>query len=352
VEIEFISNIKMHKKQIVTIGGGTGSFTLLSGLKKFDVDISAIVSMADDGGSTGLLRDELGVLPPGDVRQCLVALSDSSAMLRRLMNYRFEEGGLAGHNFGNLFLSALEKINKNFSKGVEEASRILNVKGHVVPVTDQDTNLFMELKNGEKLKGENEINHNFDIEKIGIKKNYLFPKARANKKAIDKISQADIIVIGPGNHYCSIIPNLLVDGISEAINNSKAIVVYNCNLVNKKGHTENFTLDKYVAAINEYIGNDRIDFVVFNAKKPNAELVKKYENQSELLVSFDESSVLNRSYRIVRANILSDDMPKYAKADVLSGQRSFIRHDSDRLAKILMMILELGEYENIIKEII
>ncbi|KKW06083.1 MAG: hypothetical protein UY41_C0036G0006, partial [Candidatus Moranbacteria bacterium GW2011_GWE1_49_15] len=130
---------------------------LLSGLKKYPVDISAIVSMADDGGSTGVLRDELGVLPPGDVRQCLVALSDSSKILRELMNYRFENGGLKGHSFGNLFLSALEKINGGFSAGVEEASKILNVKGEVIPVTDQDTKLYMELLNGDKLRGEEEI---------------------------------------------------------------------------------------------------------------------------------------------------------------------------------------------------
>jgi len=342
----------MQRKSIVTIGGGTGSFTLLSGLKKYAVDISAIVSMADDGGSTGVLRDELGVLPPGDVRQCLVALSDSSEMLRELMNYRFEEGGLRGHNFGNLFLSALEKINKNFSKGVKEASQILNVKGDVIPVTDQDTNLFIELKNGKKLKGENEINHDFEIEKIGIKKNYLFPRAKANKEAIAKIQEADLIVIGPGNHYCSIVPNLLVDGIAQAIRKSKAIVVYNCNLVNKKGHTESFTLDDYVDSINEYIGSERIDFVVFNIKKPNAKLIKKYESQHELLIAFNAEKQKKRRHRVVRANVLSEKKVQYTKSDMLAHQRAFIRHDSDKLAKILIMLLELGEYEHIIKEIV
>lgn len=138
----------MNRKKIVTIGGGTGSFALLSGLKKYPIDICAIVSMADDGGSTGILRDELGVLPPGDVRQCLVALSDSSKELRDLMNYRFEKGGLKGHNFGNILLSALEKINGNFSKGLETAIKILNVKGEVIPVTNEPANLRMVLKNG------------------------------------------------------------------------------------------------------------------------------------------------------------------------------------------------------------
>lgn len=342
----------MQRKKIVTIGGGTGSFTLLSGLKKYAVDLTAIVSMADDGGSTGVLRDELGVLPPGDVRQCLVALSDSSEMLRELMNYRFEEGGLKGHSFGNLFLSALEKINKSFSKGVEEAANILNVKGEVIPVTDQDTNLYMELKNGRKLKGEEDINHNFEIEKIGIKKHYLFPDAKANRKAIERIMDADIIVIGPGNHYCSVVPNLLVGGVAEAIRKSKAVVVYNCNLVNKKGHTENFSLDDYVDDINKYIGADRINFVTFNNRKPSASLIKKYENQKELLVKFSKQGRVARNYRILGLDILSEKKNKFNKADLLASQRSFIRHDSDKLAKVLMIISEMSEYENIIKEII
>ncbi|EKE20052.1 MAG: hypothetical protein ACD_8C00057G0003 [uncultured bacterium] len=342
----------MQRKKIVTIGGGTGSFTLLSGLKKYPVDISAIVSMADDGGSTGILRDELGVLPPGDVRQCLVALSDSPDMLRNLMSYRFEEGGLKGHSFGNLFLSALEKINKSFTKGVEEASLILKVRGDVIPVTDQDTNVFMELKDGKKLRGEEDINHNFDIEKIGIKKNYLFPKARANKKAIEKLLKADIIVIGPGNYYCSIVPNLLVDGIADAIRKSKAIVVYNCNLVNKKGHTETFSLDDYVDSINSYLGGERVDFVTFNSKKPTSKLIEHYESQKELLIPFNVSSRSNRKYRVISSDTLSSKEISFSPGDILAKQRAFIRHDSDKLAKVLIMILELGDYESIIREIV
>lgn len=342
----------MKRKRIVTIGGGTGSFTLLSGLKKYPVDISAIVSMADDGGSTGVLRDELGVLPPGDVRQCLVALSDSSEVLRGLMNYRFEEGGLKGHSFGNIFLSALEKTSGSFSKGVEEAIRILNVKGEVIPVTDQDTNLFMELKSGKLLKGEEQINHDHTIETIGIRKNFLKPIAHANKKAIKRILEADLIVIGPGNHYCSIIPNLLVKGVSEAIRRSKAKVVYNCNLVNKNGHTEKFSLDDYVDSLEKYIGSKRIDFVTFNSKKPNPKLIERYESQKELLIRFDPASRSKRSYRVLRSDILSSKKVSFSPSDVLAKQRAFIRHDSDKLAKTLMMILELGAYENIIREII
>ena len=332
----------MARKKIVTIGGGTGSFTLLRGLKKYPVDISAIVSMADDGGSTGILRDELGVLPPGDVRQCLVALSDSSEVLRKLMNYRFERGGLKGHNFGNLFLSALEKINGDFSKGIEEAIKILNVKGEVIPVTDTDTNLFMELKNGKKLRGEEDINHNFNIERVGIKKNYLFPKAKANKKAIERIIHADIVIIGPGNHYCSIIPNLLVDGICEAIKKSRAKIIFNCNLTNKKGQTENFDLDRYVLEINKYIGKNRIDFATFNTKKPETNLVKKYERKEgkNMIVNLDESNSHNRKFKVVKADILNIKKIKRNSNDPIFNNRSFIRHDGEKLAKILMNIIE------------
>jgi uncharacterized cofD-like protein len=339
-------------KKVVTIGGGTGSFMLLSGLKNYPIEISAIVSMADDGGSTGILRDELGVLPPGDVRQCLVALSNSSDIMRMLMTYRFEEGGLKGHNFGNLLLSALEKITGNFSAGVKEAAKILSIKGEVIPVTDDEANLFMLLENGKMLKGENEINHNFEIEKIGIKKNYLEPRARANKEAVRKILEADLVVIGPGNHYCSILPNFLVEGISEALRKTKAKVVYNCNLVNKKGHTENFSLDDYVGAINKQIGKERIDFVTFNSKEPGKNLIKKYREKKEVLVEFRQAQVKKRHYRIIKTDLLSDKKVSQSKADAIASTRALIRHDSEKLARVLMVILELGKYEGIINEIV
>lgn len=342
----------MKRKKIVTIGGGTGSFTLLSGLKKYPVDITAIVSMADDGGSTGVLRDELGVLPPGDVRQCLVALSDSSQMLRQLMNYRFEKGGMKGHNFGNLFLSALEKINGSFQRGVEEAEKILGIKGTVIPVTNDDARLFMELRNGKILKGEMNIGLSSEIKTVGFNKIYYSPLVKANPKAVKKILEADIVVIGPGNYYCSIVPNLLLGGIADALKKTKAKIIYNCNLTNKKGQTDGFDLDSYVENINSYIGKDRIDFVIFNTKKPSAHLIEKYKSKKEFLVEFNEFINPKRKYRVIRSNVLSAGRPKYSKADVLASERSFIRHDSDKLAKVLMMVLELGDYESIIKEIV
>lgn len=335
-------------KKVVTIGGGTGSFMLLSGLKKYPIELSAIVSMADDGGSTGILRDELGVLPPGDVRQCLAALSDSSEMLRNLMNYRFEGGGLAGHSFGNLFLSALEKITGNFSLAVAEAARILSVQGEVIPVTEMDTKLHMELCNGKLLRGEHEINTNVRVERVGVKQVFLDPRSKANPLAVKRLLAADLIIIGPGNHYCSIVPNLLVGGVAEAIRKSKAKVVYNCNLVNKRWHTDTFTLEDYVEDIERYIGKPRIDYVTYNAKRPSAALLKKYADESVL--TGRRSDAVKHHYRIIRTNLLSTQAVRHDTADAIATTRSFIRHDSEKLAKVLMMILELGEYENIFRD--
>ncbi|MFA7209534.1 MAG: gluconeogenesis factor YvcK family protein [Parcubacteria group bacterium] len=343
----------MKRKKIVTIGGGTGSFMLLSGLKKYPVDLSAIVSMADDGGSTGILRDELGVLPPGDVRQCLVALSDSSDILRKLINYRFDNGGLKGHNFGNLLLSALEKINGSFAKGVEDAAEILDVKGEVIPVSENQMRLHIRLKNGKILAGENHLDHNQGIRSSGIEKVFLDPEVRAYKKAVDRIKSADFIVIGPGDLYGSIIPNFLVGGFSEAVRKSRAKVIFNCNLTNKKGQTGNFFLEDYVSEIEKHIGKGRMDFVTFNKKKLPAKLIEKYEQiegVGSIVKIRDEKSP--RSYRIVSADILQENEVKKAKGDNISKTRSFIRHNSEKLARVLSVVFEMGEYESIIKEII
>lgn len=344
----------MKLKNVVTIGGGTGSFVLLSGLKKYPINISAIVSMADDGGSTGILRDELGVLPPGDVRQCLVALSESSKELRDLMNYRFERGGLKGHSFGNIFLSALEKINASFSEGVNKAIKILNVKGEVIPVTDDDMRLYIKLKNGKLLKGENEMDHNKEMQKVGIESIYLKPKVKAYEKAIERVKKADFIIIGPADLYGGIIPNLLVGGVSEAIKKSKAKIIFNCNLTNKKGQTEGYFLENYVKEIEKYIGSGRINFATFNAKKPAEKLIERYERQEgkRMMVECQNNIKNGKKYRIIRADLLNKGTLKKDNHDLIADTRSFIRHDSDKLAKVLMMIVELGDYENIIKEII
>lgn len=343
-------------KKVVTIGGGTGSFMLLSGLRDYPIELSAIVSMADDGGSTGVLRDELGVLPPGDVRQCLVALSDSPERLRELMNYRFSEGGLEGHSFGNLFLSALEKITGDFRSGVREAARILDTKGRVIPVTEDNVHLHALLKNGKTLVGENAINLNLKLERIDVEKISLEPRARANKEAVEAILEADMVIIGPGNHYCSILPNLLVGGIPEALRKTRAKIVYNCNLVNKYGQIradKNFSLDDFVDSLHETIGKPVIDFVTWNTRKPDRTLLETYATkESGTLVAFDPGARVKRSYKIVRGDLLSTKRVIAKAGDKIAAHRAFIRHDGKKLAKMLMLLLELADYETVLKDIV
>lgn len=341
----------MRKKKIVTIGGGTGSFTLLSGLKNFDFDISAIVSMSDDGGSTGRLRDELGVLPPGDVRQCLVALSKEPLIWRDLFNYRFDSGDLKGHAVGNIFLSGLEKMKGNFAEGLVVAEKALDVRGRVFPVTNDNVKLSLRLKSGRQIVGEAEINESDEVEAIGVEDIFLEPEAKVNPDARNAILNADVVVIGPGNHFCSILPNLLVSGITEAISQTKASVVYVANLVNKKGHTESFLLDEYIDSINYYIGEGRVDFVVFNGQKPSKKLSLRYQERGEVVIDFDEKSRKERKCKILISNLLGKPK-KQSDLDELSETRSLIRHDSNKLAKIVKYIAELDEYEAVIDEII
>jgi len=329
-------------KKVVTIGGGTGSFMLLSGLRRYPVALSAIVSMTDDGGSTGVLRDELGVLPPGDVRQCLVALSDSPEILRKLMKYRFEDGGLAGHSFGNLFLSALEKVTGNFSEAVMEASRVLNVKGEVIPVTVSDTNLFLELGNDRLLRGENEINQDMKVEQIGVKRIFLDPKPQANPLAVERLLGADLIVIGPGNHYCSVIPNLLVPGIPEAIRESSAQVVYNGNLVSKRWHTDGFMLEDYVEAVDRLLGGPRIDSVTYNTRLPSEDLLKKYAHEAVLTGRRSGDRMIGGRCAVIEGDFLDTRPVKYSRADKIAATRAFIRHDAEKLSRVLMALLEIA----------
>lgn len=339
---------KTKKIKVVTITGGTGGFALLSGLKKYPFDISAIVSMMDNGGSAGILRKELGVLPAGDARQCLAALlDDSSGLAKSLINYRFENGGLKGHNFGNIFLAALEKAAGGFNSGIEEACHMLNISNEVIPVTENGTQIHITLKNGKVLRGEDELDHNKEIKKIGVKDIYLKPKAAACEKAIERIKGADFIIIGPADFYAGIVCNLLVDGIADAVKNSKAKIIFICNLTNKKGQTEKFDLDNYVERINNYLGKDRIDYAVVNTKKPPLKLIKQYENvegKNSLVdcskkVLNTQGGVQHLRVKIIKADLLENNLIKKNKFDAIGRTRSFIRHDSDKLAKVLAQII-------------
>ncbi len=344
----------MKQKKIVTIGGGTGSFTLLSGLKKYPVELSAIVSMADNGGSTGVLRDELGVLPPGDVRQCLVALSQSSQTMRELMNYRFEHGGLQGHNFGNLLISALEKTCGGMSRGLTEASRILNVSGRVLPVTEDDMRLVITLENGEVLYGEDQLDDNKHLREEGRMLDHieLEHPVRANADALEAIGEADIIILGPGDQFGSLIPNLLVKKIAQAIKRSKADVIYVANLTNKRGLTNGWSIREYVHSLEQYIGKGRIDYVICNDRKPKKNLIEKYEQfeGKDTLVRFVEYDA--RTYKVIKANVVSDKVPEIRKNDAITNTRAFIRHDSDKLAQVIAFLMTVNENKKVIHDIL
>ena len=319
-------------KKVAVIGGGTGSFTVLSGLKKYNIDLSAIVSMADDGGSTGILRDELGVLPPGDVRQCLVALSDSSRLMRSLMNYRFENGSLQGHSFGNLLLSALEKVTGSFEKAVEEVGKILSIKGKVIPVTIHEVRLNMILNTGKVLQGEKEVHLSTDIHK-GYKSIYLEPFPQANPRAISEIMNADLVVFGPGGLYTSLIPNLLVEGVGKALRETKAKKVFIVNLMNKKGQTPKFTVKDHLNEIKKYAGKDVFDYILVNNSEPPKELIEDYAKEGEMV-----KNDLKNDVRVLEASLLSNELKEVQIGDTM--KRNLIRHDSQILADELMKIVD------------
>jgi uncharacterized cofD-like protein len=258
--------------KIAVIGGGTGSFTLLSQLKNYTKHVTALVNMADDGGSTGVLRDELGVLPPGDVRQCLVALSESERV-RDLFNYRFDGGTFEGHAFGNLFLTALEKMTGNFASAVETAADVLNIIGEVHPVTLDKVTLVMKQSNGAVTEGEFEIGH----ADFGLNRRpdmHLMPKAELNPAARRAIMEADIVVIAPGNLYGSLAPALIVPGMSQALNETDAKKVYVCNLVTKPGQTDDFTVADFAHEV-ERFGDFKLDYVLYNEHKPAQDLIDR-----------------------------------------------------------------------------
>lgn len=325
----------MSKKsdlKVVVIGGGTGSFMLLKSLKEHTQNITALVNMSDDGGSTGVLRDELGVLPPGDVRQCLVALSNAP-QIRDLFNYRFEEGTFEGHAFGNLFMAALEKMTGSFTEGVEVASQVLNITGSVEPVVLNSVQLCMDSGGDAYVKGEYEIAHAvFPKTKPNV---WLEPHPEVNPAALRALTKADLIVIAPGNLYGSLAPALIVPEISAAIKDSTAKRLFVCNLVTKPGQTDGFRVHNYVDEIERFIGGECIDFVLYNTSKPSADLLKKYAADGEYGVEVDMAVMKKVRYRAIGADLLGEIF-QTSKADFI--KRTLIRHDSDKVAAQIMKI--------------
>jgi len=281
--------------KLVLIAGGTGSFTLLSHLKYHFSHITALVNMADDGGSTGILRDELGVLPPGDVRQCLVALA-RDPRVRDLFNYRFDEGTFAGHSFGNLFLTAVEKTTNDFGEAVALASEVLNISGKVVPITLDPVTLVVDNPDNSVIRGQDVISS----AALTRPEMRLEPEPRLNPAAKQALAEADFIVIAPGRLYGSLAPALIVPGLAEALAASKAPKAYVCNLVTKPGQTDGFKVHDFAAEIERLLQDKvQLDYVLYNNAKPDAELLRKYSQEGEYWVEYDESQLQNQHYKAI-----------------------------------------------------
>jgi uncharacterized cofD-like protein len=286
--------------------------------------------MSDNGGSSGRLRDEFGYLPPGDVRRCLVALAsdEDSMLLRRLFEYRFERGlGLNGHTFGNLLLTALTDILGSTDRAIDEAGYLLRIKGRVLPVTLADTTLYARLANGHEIKGETDIDVRKSHHGIPIKEVYLRPRAEANPLALEAIANADLIVLGPGDVYTSVIPNLLVDGIPEAIRASRGKRVYVCNVMTKHGETDGFAASDFIREINRYLGGDgSLDCAVLNYHESlPRDLYERYKGEHSEPVSID----LGRCYESVRQLAIRP----------LTATGALVRHDPTQLAETLVRLL-------------
>lgn len=310
-------------KKVVTIGGGSGSYAMLQGLKAFPLDITAVVTMFDSGGSSGILRDEMGILPPGDVRRCLVALSDENQqkVLRDLFNYRFEENGsMKGHSFGNLLLAALASIYGSDIAAIQRASELLDLKGKVLPVSLDQSHLHAVLEDGTEIVGETNIDvpqHDGDLR---IERVFLDPPAHIYEGTDKAIREADLIVIGPGDLYTSLIPNLLVDGMAEALRERTGKVVVVCNLMTKWGETAGFVASDFVKEILKYSGLAKVDYVLCNTEPMDEKLVKAYEVEKK------KPLVCDAALGALAQKVIEGDY--FSEADIA-------RHDSEKTARII-----------------
>lgn len=330
-------NKKLGQIRIVCIGGGTGTFVTLRGLKEYPYHLSAIVTMSDSGGSNKRIRDEFGLLPTSDIRQCFVALSDENGgvgLLRKLFMYRFEKGhGISGMTFGNLFMAALSDILGSQAEAIRQTRKVLRIRGTVIPVSYTDTNLVAQYEDGHIATEEHLIDEPPHDGKLRITRVYLEPPAEANPQALDAIRRADMIVLGPGDLYTSLIPNLLVGGIAEAMKQCSAKKVFVMNLMTKWGQTYNFSATDHIHVLESYLGRS-LDTVIVNSGRLAKPALAAYAKQHELPVVDD---VGDAHYNVIRSRVASSGMTKKIKSDTLV--RSLIRHDSARLARALVSIL-------------
>lgn len=309
--------------KIVVIGGGTGLSTLLRGIKVYSSNITAVVTVADDGGSSGRLRREIGVLPPGDIRNCIAALADEEKLLTELFQYRFQAGdGLIGHSFGNLFLTAMSDITGDIEQAIAASSKVLAVRGRVLPATLSDVKLWAEFTDGRRVEGESNIpKMGGTISKIGC----IPEKPPALPAAIKAIDEADYIIIGPGSLYTSIIPNLLVPEIREAIARSQAPRIYICNIMTQPGETEGYTVSDHIRAIDYICGGKLFDAVVVHRRSPSPAALKRYAKDNSHPVYLDREQVAKLQRRIVIANVMDED-----------PETGYVRHNHHKLAQILL----------------
>lgn len=320
--------------RVVVLGGGTGSFTVLNALKHYVEHLAAVVNMVDDGGSSGVLRDQLGVLPPGDVRQALVALSLESGLMRELMNHRFDAGSLEGHSFGNLLLTALERITGSFDEAVQVSSRILAVKGDVIPVTTTDVKLCARHRDGRVVRGESAIGSS-TLDRLDPPQLFLEPEAALNPRAEQAILEADLLVMGPGSLYTSLIALALTKGLPEALASTRARRVYVSNLMTKPGESDGFLAHDFIDAVERCTG-PVFDHLLYNTQHPGDWVVRRYAADGEQVVGWDEEPMKGRHWTAVGADLVSDEHEHQQAGDHVA--RTLIRHDSDRLARQLMRL--------------
>lgn len=319
---------KNFGKKIVTIGGGTGNSILLRGVKNFTSNITTIVTVADDGGGSGVLREDLGMLPPGDIRNCLVALANTEPIMEKLINYRFSNGQLKGQSLGNLLIAAMNDICGDFNEAIKEISNVLAITGKVLPMTLDNVKLFAELEDGSTIEGESNIT--FLNRKNGgkIKRVYTSPKLLLPlKESIDSIMDADIVLLGPGSLYTSIIPNLLVTDISKALKETKAEVVYILNIMTQPGETNGYNVTDHVVAIIDHANSNIIDKIVVNSKEVDKYAKYRYksiENSTPIYITEEDRENMEK----LGIEII--------EADICDISYDYIVHDSNKLMKTIL----------------
>ncbi|MBU4305935.1 MAG: YvcK family protein [Candidatus Omnitrophica bacterium] len=312
--------------KIVVIGGGTGLSVLLQGLKKYTSNLTAIVTVADDGGSSGRLSQQFDILPPGDIRNCLVALADAEPLMRDLFQFRFQEGTeLAGHNFGNLFITVMTKLVGDFDKAIKESSKVLAIRGQVIPSTLKRVNLLAEHLDGTNTYGETRISKSTSP----INRVHLIPEnCLPTDDALEAIMNAEAIILGPGSLYTSVLPNLLIKNIPEAIETSSALKIYICNVMTQSGETDNYTAYDHLKAIQDHTKRRIVDYCVVNTGKVPEEFLEKYKKENASPVKADIQKIKEAGIKVIADNVIST--------------QDHVRHNSEEIAKsIINLVLEL-----------